>query len=110
MPAYEQASNGIFRGPKNLPNSMHRILAKLNGKLNSQNYDTFYLSERVQKVHQPAQVKLDKFFDAKMKYGSMLNNQFQSATEKPNSPNTSVGGTPAEASFYRPSLEEYMRG
>ena len=51
---------------------MHRILTKLNGKLNSQHYDTFYLAERVQKVHQPAQVKLDKFFEAKMKYGSTL--------------------------------------
>lgn len=27
--------NGIFRGPRLMPNSMHRILNKLNGKLNS---------------------------------------------------------------------------
>lgn len=44
----ESSMKGVMRGPKRLPNSMHRILTKLNGKLNSQNYDTFYLQQRVQ--------------------------------------------------------------
>lgn len=60
--------NQVLRGPKRLPNSMHRILNKLNGKLASKHYDTYWLQERVNRLHQPVTDKLDKFFDAKMKY------------------------------------------
>ena len=67
MPASQ--GEGILSGPNRLPHSLHRILAKLNGRLHSQHYDTFYLEERAQKVHKRAADKLDRFFEAKMKYG-----------------------------------------
>ena len=60
----------ILRGPKRLPNSMHRILRNLNGKLNSKHYDTYWLQERVNRLHQPATDKFDRFFDAKMRFAN----------------------------------------
>lgn len=54
---------------------MHRILSKLNGKLNSKHYDTYWLQERVNRVHQPVTNKLDKLLDVNMKYESSSGNR-----------------------------------
>ena len=65
----DELGHQLLRGPIFETNPMHGILSKMQGKLTSKNYDTYYLNKQVQNVHKPVQKKFNRFHDAKVKYG-----------------------------------------
>ena len=66
----ETTENSILRGPIFQPNSVRGILSKLNSRLQSQNYDPYYLNDQALNIHRPGHKKFDRFFEAKVRYST----------------------------------------